>query len=75
MIRKVALVQALREAFPEDLAGMYSTEEMNVDDSILPVDVIEDIPTDAVQAEGPAEVSEAVEAQPVPDDVQQALFG
>ncbi len=75
MIRKVALVQALREAFPEDLAGMYSTEEMNVDYSILPVDVIEDIPTDAVQTEGPAEATEPVEAQPVPDDVQQALFG
>lgn len=75
MIRKVALVQALREAFPEDLAGMYSTEEMNVDDSILPVDVIENIQTDAVQTEGPAEATEPVEAQPVPDDVQQALFG
>lgn len=31
MIRKVALTQALREAFPEDLEGMYSSEEMNVD--------------------------------------------
>ena len=31
MIRKVALVQALREAFPEDLQGMYEAEEMNVD--------------------------------------------
>ena len=31
MIRKVALVQALREAFPEDFAGMYSQEEMGVD--------------------------------------------
>lgn len=30
MIRKVALVQALREAFPEDFQGMYSAEEMNV---------------------------------------------
>lgn len=30
MIRKVALVQALREAFPEDLQGMYEAEEMNV---------------------------------------------
>lgn len=29
MIRKVALVQALREAFPEDLAGMNSPEEIN----------------------------------------------
>ena len=31
MIRKVALVQALREAFPEDLGGMYASEEMNID--------------------------------------------
>jgi hypothetical protein len=29
MIRKIALVQALREAFPEDLAGMYSPEELD----------------------------------------------
>lgn len=28
MIRKVALVQALRETFPEDLGGMYAAEEM-----------------------------------------------
>jgi phage recombination protein Bet len=28
MIRKVALVQALREAFPENLAGMYVEDEM-----------------------------------------------
>ena len=31
MIRKVALVQALREAFPEDLGGMYDVAEMGVD--------------------------------------------
>lgn len=34
MIEKVAKVRALREAFVEDLAGMYEAEEMNVD---LPV--------------------------------------
>ena len=31
MIRKVALVQALREAFPEDLGGLYASEEMNIE--------------------------------------------
>jgi phage recombination protein Bet len=36
MIRKVALVQALREAYPEDFQGMYTPEEMPVDDSRLP---------------------------------------
>ncbi|WP_422446011.1 phage recombination protein Bet [Thermoanaerobacterium sp. DL9XJH110] len=35
MIRKVALVQALREAFPETFQGMYSPEEMSIDDSQL----------------------------------------
>ncbi len=36
MIRKVALVQALREAFPEDFSGLYSQEEMGVDAAMLP---------------------------------------
>lgn len=35
MIRKVALSQALREAFPEDLEGLYSEEEMPVDSTML----------------------------------------
>ena len=36
MIRKVALVQALREAFPVDLAGMFSPEEINSVQGDLP---------------------------------------
>ena len=36
MVRKVALVQALREAFPEVFGGAYAPEEMNVDDAALP---------------------------------------
>ena len=37
MIRKVALVQALRESFPESFSGLYSVEEVNdVDESALP---------------------------------------
>lgn len=35
MIRKVALTQALREAFPDTLSGMYAAEEMPVDMSKL----------------------------------------
>ena len=31
MIRKVALVQALREAFPDDFQGLYDSSEMGVD--------------------------------------------
>lgn len=33
MIRKVALVQALREAFPTELGSLYSNEELGVDES------------------------------------------
>jgi phage recombination protein Bet len=33
MIRKVALVQSLREAFPNDLAGCYDASEVQVDPS------------------------------------------
>jgi phage recombination protein Bet len=35
MIRKVALVQALREAFPEYFQAMYSQEEMPVDNDVV----------------------------------------
>jgi phage recombination protein Bet len=35
MIRKVALVQALREAFPEYFQAMYSEEEMPVDNELI----------------------------------------
>lgn len=35
MIRKVALVQALREAFPEDLSEMYAAEELGMDEQDL----------------------------------------
>jgi len=39
MIRKVALVQALREAFPNALSQMYTAEEVGVDDE-LPIEPI-----------------------------------
>lgn len=42
MIRKTALVQALREAFPAQFNGMYSEEEMNnVDSNELPRNAID----------------------------------
>jgi len=36
MIRKVALVQSLREAFPNVLGGLYTSEEMSINDDVLP---------------------------------------
>lgn len=41
MIRKVALVQALREAFPTDFMGMYVPEERQVDPAVLPETMID----------------------------------
>lgn len=55
MIRKVALVQALREAFPEDLQGMYSAEEAEtVIDSSVQLD--ENPVTEAPTEPEPVEV-------------------
>ena len=62
MIRKVALMQALREAFPDDLAGMYDSSEMGVDINeiaMAPVDM-DNLPP-AGQAE-PAPAEEPTEA-------------
>jgi phage recombination protein Bet len=44
MIRKVALVQVLREAFPAEFGGMYSAEEIN------PVGDLPTTPVDSKQA-------------------------
>lgn len=63
MIRKVALVQALREAFPEDLEGMYDPTEMNIDVSDLasaPVDM--DAPQQAIEPRAEDFASSAPEA-------------
>lgn len=45
MIRKVALVQALREAFPADLQNLYDADEMGVtapEDGFAPIEIAED---------------------------------
>ena len=64
MIRKVALMQALREAFPDDLAGMYDSSEMGVDlneSAMAPVDM-DNLPpviqAEPVQQEAPLETLE-----------------
>jgi phage recombination protein Bet len=50
MIRKVALVQALREAFPDDFSGMYAGEEMGIDDTELS-DIPVEVPEELIEAE------------------------
>ena len=65
MIRKVALVQALREAFPENFSGLYSEEEAGTEETafLTPPDV-------SVAAEPSAAIP--VQEQPVtPPPVQK----
>ncbi len=72
MIRKVAIVHALREAFPEETAGMYAAEEIPTATEVVLNDTAQapiQIPAEAappVPAEVPASAAE---------DVQGALFG
>lgn len=73
MIRKVAIVHALREAFPEETAGMYSAEEIPT-----AAEIVLDDPAAATPIPVPAEA----DAPPMPmeppataGDVQAALFG
>lgn len=55
MIRKVALVQALREAFPEELGAMYIAEEQGQEPMQIPVeDVPEEVKNPTPVAEGEA---------------------
>jgi phage recombination protein Bet len=90
MIRKVALVHALREAFPDKFKGLYSQEEINtVDTARLPTNEVElnrdeEAEDEAIQVE--AEVVSGEEDLPffdplddsidyVGDDVDQAEVG
>lgn len=68
MIRKVAVVQALREAFPEDFGGLYSEEELSQAESVsIQQETVEVINQEEVKAET---VSEPEEKK----SVEQVLF-
>jgi phage recombination protein Bet len=63
MIRKVALSQALREAFPEDLQGLYEAEEMSaVNKSVDMVNIVENSQPVEMPQEAPA-------PEPAPEDI------
>ena len=84
MIRKVALVQALREAFPEDYSGLYSPEEIPEASEIVLEDAAGTIPQEQpapAQAPAPEQPQEAKapaqapqEPQEAPSDAMSALF-
>lgn len=69
MIRKVAKMQALREAFPEDFQGMYSEEELNAGDGELP-----EIPIQPPQPAPENVTAEVVQSQNVPAEDFAALM-
>lgn len=69
MIRKVALVQALREAFPGTLGGMYAAEERGVEEPI-------DVEATEIPQEAQEHAAEQYEQQSFAQDgAEDALFG
>lgn len=74
MIRKVAVVQALREAFPEDFTGLYAPEEMGNAAAV----VFEDTATPVIEEKPAVEEKPAKAEKTAPmdaADIENALFG
>lgn len=67
MIRKVALVQALREAMPQEFAGLYAPEEMPVD-----VESLDTTPVQSIE-QVQAEVAENSNQEQAPSDIATQL--
>lgn len=65
MIRKVALVQALREAFPAKFGGVYDRDEMPADLPPEPPAAVDESAAAAAEA-----TDEALESDVEPDDVE-----
>lgn len=70
MIEKVAKVRALREAFVEDLSGMYEAEEMNVE---LPKGEVEQpiVVEETEKKNDPFDILDANGGEPLPDAFQK----
>lgn len=69
MIEKVAKVRALREAFVEDLGGMYEAEEMNVE---LPNDEIKStaIEIEPEKKNDPFDILDINGGEPLPEELK-----
>lgn len=79
MLRKVAIVHTLREAFPADFAGLYDSAELGVEPSDLPEQAVEqpeDVEVEPVQdmaGDAPMEAQEAAQDAPQADDAGMNL--
>jgi len=71
MIRKVAKMQALREAFPDDLQGLYAAEEVSSGVDEQPLPPIEQPPIDIPHEQAPAAPIDV----PQDDDFAQIMEG
>lgn len=67
MIEKVAKVRALREAFVEDLGGMYEAEEMNVELPDKEVQVVEEVEAVENKKDDPFDILDINGGEPLPD--------
>lgn len=67
MIRKVAIVQALREAFPDEFGGLYSPEEMAVHVDKLPEYDMSTPVSQREATEEPQRAPAARETKPTPE--------
>lgn len=64
MIRKVALVQALREAFPTEVGALYSKEELGVDESKI-VDVQHEVKEEIEKEANKEEIDIPIDKTPI----------
>lgn len=66
MIRKVAIAQALREAFTEEFQGMYTAEEMGINENDLDVKPVQTVynDTNAIPEQSTAPYVEMPQEQP-----------
>jgi len=67
MIEKVAKVRALREAFVEDLGGMYEAEEMNVELPEKEIQITKEVEILENKQNDPFDVLDANGGEPLPD--------
>jgi len=67
MIEKVAKVRALREAFVEDLGGMYEAEEMNVELPDKEVQIVEEVEAIENKKDDPFDILDINGGEPLPD--------
>lgn len=68
MIRKVALTQALREAFPSNYQGLYTAEEIHVEET-LPEEPVELVETSAEPTEHQETIFVEETLEPSIDDI------